>query len=102
MPGSLRSVGSGPLTWMLSNATSIAWISQHQRKRRQGEDGAAQTAGVTKEQRYENQTDQRIRGRPGQGPALLYGGTRLCEEGRFQSGPISMADGGLAGGARRH
>ena len=32
MPGWLRSVGSGPLTWMLSNATSTAWISQHQRK----------------------------------------------------------------------
>src|SRR5215218_5416560 len=38
MPGWLRSVGSGPLTWMLSNATSTTWISQHQRKGRQGED----------------------------------------------------------------
>src|SRR5213593_1755732 len=37
MPGSLRSVGSGPLTWMLSNATSTAWTSRHQRKGRQGE-----------------------------------------------------------------
>src|SRR6266478_3799978 len=35
MPGWLGSAGSGPLTWMLSNATSIAWISQHQRKGRQ-------------------------------------------------------------------
>ena len=26
MPGWLRSAGSGPLTWMLSNATSTAWI----------------------------------------------------------------------------
>src|SRR5580704_10228599 len=34
MPGWLRSVGSGPLTWMLSNATSTAWINPHQRKRR--------------------------------------------------------------------
>jgi hypothetical protein len=34
MPGWLGSAGSGPLTWMLSNATSIAWISQHQRKAR--------------------------------------------------------------------
>src|SRR4029077_16779430 len=34
MPGWLSSVGSGPLTWMLSNATSTAWINQHQRKGR--------------------------------------------------------------------
>src|SRR5215208_8329815 len=38
MPGWLRSVGSGPLTWMLSNATSSAWINQHDRKGRQGQD----------------------------------------------------------------
>src|SRR5437867_860129 len=37
MPGWLRSVGSGPLTWMLSNATSTAWINQHERKGRHGE-----------------------------------------------------------------
>src|SRR5712671_8080947 len=86
---------------MLSNTTSTAWINQHQRKGRQGED-AAQTANVTKEKRNENQSDQRIRGRPGQGPALLYGGTRLCQEDRFQSGPISLADRGLARGAGRH
>ena len=48
MPGWLPSAGSGPLTWMLSNATSTAWISQHQRKGRQGEDDAAQTANVTR------------------------------------------------------
>src|SRR5258707_11765261 len=90
---------------MLSNATSTEWItsiSQHQRKGRQGEDDAAQTANVTKEKRNENQSDQRIRGRPGQGPALLYGGTGLCQEDRFQSGPISLADRGLARGAGRH
>src|SRR5437773_57360 len=57
---------------------------------------------VTKEKRNENQTDQRIRGRPGQGPALLYAGTGLCQEGRFQSGPISLADRGLARRAGRH
>src|SRR6266567_1995892 len=34
MPGWLRSVGSGPLTWMLSNATSTAWINQCERKRK--------------------------------------------------------------------
>ena len=45
MPGWLRSVGSGPLTWMPSNATLTAWINQHQRKARQVED-AAQTANV--------------------------------------------------------
>src|SRR5947209_5816553 len=88
---------------MLSNAISTAWISQHQRKRRgQGEDDAAQTANVTKEKRNEDQTDQRIRGRPGQGPALLYGRTGLCQEGRFQSGPISLADRGVARGGGRH
>src|SRR5205807_6454619 len=86
---------------MLSNATSTACISQHQRKGRQGEDDAAQTANVAKERRNENQSDQRIRGRPGQGPALLYAGTGLCQEGRFQSGPISLADCGLARGAGR-
>src|SRR5215471_17056045 len=104
MPGWLSSAGSGPLTWMLSNATSTALIkiNQHQRKGTQGEDDAAQTANVTKEKRNENQSDQRIRGRPGQGPALLYRGTGLCQEDRFQSGPISLADRGLARGAGRH
>src|ERR1700736_2978639 len=102
MPGWLRSAGSGPLTWMVSNATSTTWINPHQRKGRQGAEDAAQTANVTKEKRNENQIDQRIRGRPGQGPALLYGGTGLCQEGRFQSGPISLADRGLARGAGRH
>src|SRR5213082_3221601 len=37
MPGSLPSVGAGLLTWMLSSATSTAWIDQHERKGRQGE-----------------------------------------------------------------
>src|SRR6202040_4273163 len=87
---------------MLSNATSTAWIDQRERKGRQGEDDAAQTANVTKEKRNENQSDQRIRGRPRQGPALLYGGTGLCEEDRFQSGAISLVDRGLARGAGRH
>jgi DNA-binding transcriptional ArsR family regulator len=39
----LRSAGSGPLTWMLSNATSTAWINLHQRKGRQGANDADQT-----------------------------------------------------------
>src|SRR5437588_3538680 len=104
MPGWLSSAGSGPLTWMLSNATSTAWvkINQRQRKGRQGKDDAAQTANVAKEKRNENQSDQPIRGRPGEGAALLYAGTGLCQEDRFQSGPISLADGGLARGAGRH
>src|SRR4029077_6308948 len=54
------------------------------------------------EKRNENQSDQRTRGRPGQGPALLYGGTGLCKEDGFQSGPVSLADRGLARGAGRH
>src|SRR5215831_8206260 len=66
------------------------------------EDVAAQTAEVTTEKRNENQTDQRLRGRPGQGPALLYRSTWLCQESRFQSGPIPLADRGLARGAGRH
>src|SRR5262245_41344173 len=102
MPGSLHSAGSGPLTWMLSNATSTAWLNQQQRNRRQRQNGAAQTANVTKEKENENQTDQRIRGRPGQGPALLYRGTGFYQEGRFQSGHIPLADRRLAGGAGRH
>src|SRR5260370_6144894 len=106
MPGWLRSAGCGPLMWMLSNDTSTAWITwnnrQRKRKGRQRKNDAAQTANDTKEKRNENQSDQRIRGRPGQGPALLYGGTGLCQEDRFQSGAISLADRGLARGAGRH
>src|SRR6266404_6157099 len=61
-------------------------------------------AGLTgaQEKRNENQSDQRTRGRPGQGPALLYGGTGLCQEDGFQPGPVSLADRGLARGAGRH
>src|SRR5438445_13164661 len=102
MPGSIGSEGSGPIMWMLSNATSTAWINQHRRKGRQTKDHAAQTANVTKEKRNENKSDQRIRGRPGEGPALLHRGTGLCQEDRFQPRPLSLADGGLAGGAERH
>ena len=32
MPRWPGSAGSGPLIWMLSNATSTAWFKQHQRK----------------------------------------------------------------------
>src|SRR5262245_9535221 len=102
MPGWLSSAGSGRLTWMLWNATSTAWINQHEQKGRQGERHAPQTANVTKAKTNEKQVDQRIRGRSGQGPALLHGDTGLCQEGRFQSGPISLADRGLGRGAERH
>src|SRR6266446_827957 len=37
MTGWISSVGSGPSVSMRSSATSTAWTSQHQRKRRQGE-----------------------------------------------------------------
>src|SRR5712691_7107266 len=86
---------------MLSNATSTAWINQHQRKRRQKED-AAQTANVTKEERNENQTDQRVRRRPGEGPALLYRSARLREEDRLQPGAVSLAHSGLTRGPGGH
>src|SRR5437879_6331325 len=107
MPGWSSSAGSGPIKWMRWSGTWTAWNvhhqrGQHQRKARQGEDDAAQSAVVTKEKRNENQSDQRIRGRPEQGPELLYGGTGLCQEDRFQPGPLSLADGGLARGAERH
>src|SRR5260370_40986732 len=47
MPGWLSSVGSGPLTRMLSNDTATAWINQPQRKGRQRRRRrAAQTANV--------------------------------------------------------
>src|SRR6267142_4319370 len=102
MLGWFRSVGSGPPMWMLSNGTSTAWTSQRERNRSPGEGHAAETAKVTKEKRNENQSDKPIRGRPGQGSALLYGGDGLCQENRFQPGPLSLADRGLARGAGRH
>src|SRR5579859_2891676 len=71
-------------------------------KENQGEDDAAQTANVIKEKRNENQSDQRLRRRPGEGPALLHRNTGLYQEGRFQPGAISLADRGLVRGARWH
>src|ERR1700722_2453782 len=103
MPGWLRSAGSGPLTWMLSNTTLTAWISQHQQRRRQVEDDErGPNRARDKEKRNENQNDQRVRGRSGKGLALLYRGTGLCQENRFQSGPLSLADRGFARGSGRH
>src|SRR5438034_11097236 len=87
---------------MLANATSTPRINPHQRKGRPATAAAEQTANVTKEKRNEDQTNSRIRGRPGQGPALLYRSTGLCQEGRLQSGPISLADRGIARAAGRN
>src|SRR5690242_6000084 len=89
---------------MLWNGTSTAWrkTDPHERKANQREKHAAQTVNSIKEKRNENQADDRVRGRPGQGLALLYGGTGLCQEGRFQQRPISLADRGLARRAGRH
>src|SRR5205814_2172801 len=105
MLGCLSSAGSGPLTWMLSYATLIEWTvnsmdQQHPRKENKEED-AAENAKVRKEKQNENQSDQHIRGRPGEGPALLYRSIGLCQEERFEPGPISLADRGLARGAGR-
>src|SRR5277367_2104332 len=87
---------------MLSNASSTAWKNQPQRKRRQGKEYAAPTAELKKERRNENQSDQRLRGRPGEGPALLYGGAGVYKEDGLFAGALSLADGGLARGAGRH
>src|SRR5213595_631296 len=45
MPGWLRSAASGPLTSMLSSATSTAWTSRHQRNARQGENDERPVVG---------------------------------------------------------
>src|SRR5271155_5169425 len=87
---------------MLSNASSTAWKIQQQRKGRQGREDAATAANVTKEKRNENQNDQRIRGRSGEGPALLYGGARVYKEDGLFAGALSLADRGFARGAGRH
>src|SRR5579864_3208727 len=106
MRGWLSFAASGPPTWMLSNATSIAgigtWIRKHQRNGKLRRRRRGPTRERDKGETNENQTDQRIRGRPKQGPALLHRGTGLCQEGRFQSGLISVAHRGLARGAGRH
>src|SRR6266403_3424427 len=84
---------------MPSNATSIAWINQHQRKVRRHRGPNRER---DKEKRNENQADQRLRQRPGEGPALLYRSAGLREEGRLQPRAVSLADGGLIGGPGRH
>src|SRR5579862_7649251 len=112
MPGWLRSVGSGPLIWMLSNATSTAWIdcesigrqskTQHERRRSQSESNAARTANATKEQENEDQNHEPIRGRSGQRPTLLHGGTGFSKKNCFQPGPISLPHSVFPGGPRRY
>src|ERR1700683_1329439 len=101
MPGWFRSAASGPRTWMPWNAISTAWISQHQPKGTR-EKAVAQTANVTKEKRNEDQSAQPVRGRPGEGLALLYRGAGLREEARLQQRAVPLADRGLGRGAGRH
>src|SRR6266536_1841606 len=89
MPGWLRSVGSGPLTWMLSNATWTTWINQHQRKGRQGEEddrsravhtGSGQRSAGTKGRR-EVDAHSRQRTAPLAGKSLA-GADRSCAPAR--------------------
>src|SRR5258705_12354052 len=71
MPCWLRSVGSGPLTWMRSNATSTAWINPHDRKGRQGEGDDRSRAVHTRS----GQRDAGTKGRRIVGPeAMKFGG----------------------------
>src|SRR5690349_5161589 len=86
MPGWLRSASSGPLTWMLSHATSTAWTTRHQRKRRQGED-----------------TDERpVVDPPGRaGPALPRGGVIQNVQVRRAREPHARALAGRMARARR-
>src|SRR5580700_4815615 len=71
-------------------------------KEDKGEHDAAQNANVTTEKRNEDQTDQRVRRRPGKGPALLYRSAGLREKGRLQPGAVSLAHGGLIRGPGWH
>lgn len=64
MDGWLSFAGSGPLTWMHSNATWIEWMNraqpktrQHQPRRTRRKDDAVQTADLIREKYNENQTD---------------------------------------------
>src|SRR5689334_11552373 len=117
MPGWLNSAGSGRLTSMRSNATSIACetiariptANLFQRMDHQpppkgnSESGAAApTAKARKEIQDENQSNERVRGRPGKSPAFLYRRPGFCQEDRFQPGSISLADRGLARRAGGH
>src|SRR5580658_1649218 len=104
---------------MLSNATSIAWIStaidrsnpdqgnlnrinQHQRKERLSRKRRGPNSESDKENRNENQSDHPIRRRARQSPVLLYRSPGFHQEDRFQSGALSLADRSLARGAGRH
>jgi len=101
MPGWLRSVGSGPLTSMRSNH-STAWvvIKQHQRKRKLRRRRRGPTANVTKEKEMKIKMTSVFVDDQNKA-SVLYGGTGLCQEDRFQSGPISLLT-VLARGAGRH
>src|SRR6266446_3737296 len=118
MPGWLRSVGSGPLTWMLSNATSTTWINQHQRKGRQGEEddrsravrtgygqGGAGTKGRREVDAHSRQRTAPLAGkslagahRPG--TAARVGALRCRSEPGYGWNDGEAHDGGSAGAAR--
>src|SRR5579862_5645634 len=72
---------------MLSNATSTASIHPLQRKQKQRRRRRGPNRDVTKETRNENQSDQPIRGRPGEGSALLHERTGICKKTDFSNGP---------------
>jgi hypothetical protein len=48
-----------------------------------------------------DQAQQRVRGRPGEGTAVLHGGAGVREAARHPDGPVPLADRGVARGAGR-
>src|SRR3982750_4993071 len=102
MRGSLRSAGFGLPTSKHSSGTWTAWIGRRQRQKRKPPGDAPKNPDGIAEKRNENQTHQHFRGRSGEGAAVLYGHPRLRQESRFQSGPISLADGSLPGRPGRY
>src|SRR5260221_1695070 len=94
MRGWSRFAGSGPRTSMRSNATSTARTSRPDARPARG--------GVAKEEHDEDQADQRLRGRPGEGAAFLHRGPGFHQEDRLQPGALSLADRGLARRAGGH
>src|SRR5579862_1512388 len=87
---------------MLSNATWTACIRQYHRKRRLRTKRRGPSHVAIKEKQNENQSDERLCRRPREGSALLYGSAGVCQENRFQSGALPLADRVVARGAERH
>ena len=102
MTGWRSSAGSGPRTWMLSNATSTGWSKPRQHQRRRNSMRPRRNREREKGGTDENQIDQRLCGRPGEGAALLYRSAGFREESRLQPGAVSLAHRGLIRGAGRH